>query len=466
MPLVAAYNGPAPGGGFLDWFPTTAANAGVNNPLPGNAAVTVQATLVSDFTAMVGGAGIYGCGIESQLESWYRFLVQPDPYCEPRGQRGWPGVLERGRHDDPARAGGLSATGFARRRDCPHRRERLGGRRSLAGRRGLPLHGSRLSARRWRLRSAQRIRPIRAARTQATAQNPNPPRYTALNDWGFDPNLRHVHMREKYGIDPQYPWQRYVLGLTSPMVPDRLGEYPSGRTTTSSAQRLHQSALCRVAAERPGAHGNRRLDDPLQSPGRDPHQGSHLLRHHRRRSEPALALRSERRPEKPALAGGLGTDSRRPAPRRVAIDTPSTDPANFNYNGIDPHMYESDKDRTTITGITFDTGAPMLSAAANSANGSDATNGREWTTDQPYNAMTGSYAPHVLPVDREYACIFPLATPRDCTHGAEQLPVRLPAHGDRHHGGPDAAAVQRRRIRRSRSLPRRIPRSASFRWPA
>jgi hypothetical protein len=29
--------------------------------------------------------------------------------------------------------------------------------------------------------------------------------------------------------------------------------------------------------------------------------------------------------------------------------------------------------------------------------------------------MTGSYAPHVLPVDREYACIFPLATPRDCT---------------------------------------------------
>ena len=29
---------------------------------------------------MVQGVGIWGCGIESQLESWYRFLVQPDPY--------------------------------------------------------------------------------------------------------------------------------------------------------------------------------------------------------------------------------------------------------------------------------------------------------------------------------------------------------------------------------------------------
>ncbi len=36
--------------------------------------------LIGDFSQVVQGAGIWGCGIESQLESWYRFLIQPDPY--------------------------------------------------------------------------------------------------------------------------------------------------------------------------------------------------------------------------------------------------------------------------------------------------------------------------------------------------------------------------------------------------
>ena len=39
--------------------------------------------------ALIQGVGTFGCGIESQLESWYRFLVQPDPYDSlgPRRQR-------------------------------------------------------------------------------------------------------------------------------------------------------------------------------------------------------------------------------------------------------------------------------------------------------------------------------------------------------------------------------------------
>ena len=40
--------------------------------------------------------------------------------------------------------------------------------------------------------------------------------------------LRHVHMPQKYGVVPQFPIQRYVLGLTSTKIPDRSGEYPSG----------------------------------------------------------------------------------------------------------------------------------------------------------------------------------------------------------------------------------------------
>jgi hypothetical protein len=31
--------------------------------------------LETDFAELVGGVGVFGCGIESQLESWYRFLI-------------------------------------------------------------------------------------------------------------------------------------------------------------------------------------------------------------------------------------------------------------------------------------------------------------------------------------------------------------------------------------------------------
>ncbi len=49
--------------------------------------------------------GESGCGIESQLESWYRFLIQPDPYgsIELVGEQAtWNGVdgnIIRQRHD-------------------------------------------------------------------------------------------------------------------------------------------------------------------------------------------------------------------------------------------------------------------------------------------------------------------------------------------------------------------------------
>jgi hypothetical protein len=63
------------------------------------------------------------------------------------------------------------------------------------------------------------------------------------------------------------------------------------------------------------------------------------------------------------------------------------------------------------------TGAPVPSngfavSAATSMNGSDPINGREWTTNSTKAEHNG-----VL-VDREYACIFPLDTPRDCSDSA------------------------------------------------
>ena len=86
--------------GFLYWYP--ASNA---MPPTQGTPVTSSATLESDFTDMVGGVGVFGCGIESQLETWYRFLIQPDPYSSLTsngGKANWSGVdttiLPSGQH--------------------------------------------------------------------------------------------------------------------------------------------------------------------------------------------------------------------------------------------------------------------------------------------------------------------------------------------------------------------------------
>ena len=65
-------------------------NAG-GDPLPnaaggflrfGAGGITDVQTLEDDISQLVGGVGGSGCGLEAQLESWYRFLVEPDPYVE------------------------------------------------------------------------------------------------------------------------------------------------------------------------------------------------------------------------------------------------------------------------------------------------------------------------------------------------------------------------------------------------
>ncbi len=60
--------------GFLSWDPDgTARNAA---PFPGEAD---RQAMVDNFQNLVTGAGESGCGYEASLEAWYRFLVDPDP---------------------------------------------------------------------------------------------------------------------------------------------------------------------------------------------------------------------------------------------------------------------------------------------------------------------------------------------------------------------------------------------------
>lgn len=66
-PAVATWDGR----GFLAWDPLSSKTP------PGSAD---EQGLAGELAALVRGAGEEGCGYEAQLESWYRFLIDPDPY--------------------------------------------------------------------------------------------------------------------------------------------------------------------------------------------------------------------------------------------------------------------------------------------------------------------------------------------------------------------------------------------------
>jgi hypothetical protein len=246
--------------------------------------------------------------------------------------------------------------------------------------------------------------------------------YSSPADWGYDPNLRHVHMQQKYGILPQYPLERYVLGLTSPKVPDRLHEYPGSPTyrggiaddptaledqsctnplfamSLPDGSQMDPTTLCNAA----GAGGIRTPDLVFFAHiGGVPHQ---LLQVNPcyPTSTPGC---SDRSPLKDTLTP---TDW---------ISILGTDPDHYDYTGIDPHMIEDYQPRA-------DAGL-LASPPQASGGGPDPIDGREWFTDTLVTANGGSVPAHNnLPVDREYACIFPLekpdgsANPRDCSNAA------------------------------------------------
>jgi hypothetical protein len=381
---------PAPTDQFLYWYPPQAngAPAGPGTPL------STVTQLESDFAQLVGGAGVFGCGIESQLESWYRFLIQPDPYESLVSQGGL------------AAWSGVDAVILQQRRDFL-RPDSLVSVIVLSDENDSEIDVRSLGQQGWNWMSTS-FNPPRG--TSACNTNPDDPAcvscasrtgdagqsdpncamgpYSAFNDWGMDLNLRHVHMKAKYGVDPQFPILRYVTGLSSPIVPDRLGEYPVGASayvgTNDCTNPLYAASLPDGSATDAATLCN--LPPGTRSP--------------------SLVFYTH--------IGGVPYELLHFAPGDVNASTLTdsdwvkilgNDPLHFDYTGIDPHMIESYAPRSGV-------------AAPGSANSADPVNGHDWVTD------TGTG--HVLNVDREYACIFPLAdssgnpTTRDCTQAQNQ----------------------------------------------
>jgi hypothetical protein len=470
------------GQSFLDWYPPPpagqaaypddpTATLGVQALSPVATALTMvgvggtnftTGTLEGDFSALVAGVHAFGCGIESQLESWYRFLIQPDPYASigaatttPFQSGQWVGydsVIIQERHDFLRPNSLVAIIVMSDENDSEiDTRSFSGIAANWMVSTFQPPHGTTPCATNPGAAGCQSCASLSAAAQAADPACATP--YTAQTDWGFNPNLRHVHMQQKYGISPQYPIQRYYLGLTSPVVPDRLHEYPSGAsfyrggtvgdpadlnctnplfappnadgsTSLPTGADMSPTTLCNAANP-----ANKTSRTPglvfFAHIGGVPHQ---LLQ--------ATAGAKDSITGQVTCAAGTPQanctqkDTLAPADwiailgRGAGTAMPGTPPS-YDYTGIDPHMIEAYAPRVAgnlPTGVT--TPVPLYApTAAGGFAGGDPINGGDWVTNNATMAAMPAPIHTNLYVDREYACIFPLVdstsgapTPRDCSN--------------------------------------------------
>jgi hypothetical protein len=361
---------------FLAWFPPGGENQKGTRP----AVTPIQDPHLfeSDFEDLVAGVHEFGCGYEAQLESWYRFLIQPDPYDDlvNDGQTvhlsGTDEVILQQRHDFLRPDSLVAIMLLTDENDSTIDPLALGGRAWAYENTvfpGSPTQGA--------------PRP-----TSACASNPSSTACRACNPGDSDPscatnggfyapdeypvNVRFFNMKQRLGVDPRFPLNRYVDALTSAKVPNRDGEHPNGApdylgqkncTNPLFAKNLPVAAkdeLCNLA------RGPRALDLVYFGViGGVPHELLHF--------DPTSADRSR-------LTDGDW------------LKILGRDPERYDFSGIDPHMLESTTPRAGLPGP----------GASNSA---DPINGRDWDTSGD---------------DLEYACVFDLAAPRDCASAVTQ----------------------------------------------
>lgn len=350
-----------------------------------------RATNITDVVDVVLGMGEKGCGLEAQLESAYRFLVQPDPWdlvkvasgraeydgidavvltqrraflrpdslvvvllltdeddstVDPRslGGTGWAFVANQYPGSTTTRADGVTTTAPRPTTAC-------------ASTPGSP------DCRSCAFGATCDVADPACAKVKRdpSCQGPYGIYYGPREDLL---NARFHRMKQRYGVDPQFPIARYVDGFTKERVPNRDEEHV--RTEKDGKPFLEEyggAATCTnplFAAALPGS-----TDDRCHLP-RGP-RGKELVMF--------------------GVLGGVPDKLVRPLDWTKVL---GAEPATFDTAGQDPHMNQSTLPRP---------GLPPVSATRGD-NGTDLTHGREWET-------SGN--------DLQYACTFALAASRVCT---------------------------------------------------
>jgi hypothetical protein len=398
------------GGNFLAWLPTVEKNQG--KPQPNVTPYTDAATLKSDFQALVSGTQEFGCGLEAQMESWYRFLVQPDPW----------NTIELDTSVNPPRAKlvGVDETLLRQRKDflredsllaiivVTDEEDSWSDPLSIGGRgwatRALSFPGSPTGL--MPRGTSACDQPVDPGNPKATGPNSSACTSCGFSGTDQDPNcqiscgagcagfytqaddglnIRYTNdMKRRYGLDPQFPVQRYVDGLRSPKVPDRNGEHKDGA----------------------GPYlGDKNCTNPIYAKDLPDNANGELCNLKRGVRTPDLVFF--------ALIGGVPwqflTEDPRPgstAPFKESLSEADwvrilgKDPATYQSEGIDFHMIETYKKNSR------DNKCPDTAP-----NNCDPINGKEWDTSTSK-----------LGLDLQYACIFDLPTPKNCAD-----PVNEPA---------------------------------------
>lgn len=340
---------------FLAWYPDVEQNQNKErHPDPPVPATRSIEKLGEAFRDLVIGVGQDGCGFEAQLESVYRFLVQPDP---------WTAIDVTA---DKASYGPANQVDveLLRQRAAFLRPDSLVAVIVLSDEDDSSVDPLAFQGSGWVFGETREL----PRATAACETDPASPACTSCRFAPADPsctarspvysleedplNVRFHAMKRRYGVDPQFPLSRYIDAFTKKVVPRRDSEHVNGVYvgTTDCTNPL-------FAARLP--------------------------------SEPNEELcRLPRGPRTPDLVyfgviGGVPNHLLPESGDASKIDWTKIvgkDPSRYDETGIDPHMIVSTKPRPGLPGPT-------------SADAADPVHGREWNT-------AGS--------DLQYACTFDL----------------------------------------------------------
>jgi hypothetical protein len=394
---------------YLAWLPDVPKNDGKSPPSGGVPAIKDRAQLVKDFASLVSGAQEFGCGLESQMESWYRFLVQPDPWDSiqldtsqsPAAAQlvGVDSVILQQRHDFLRSDSLLAVIVVTDEEDSWSDPMWLGGRGWLTRAQNntysttgqLPRGTTACSA------------PVDANNPTTTGPNDPACQWCAFNGTQNDPNcavnkglygpkedglnVRYTNdMKRRYGMNPQFPVQRYVDGLRRALVPDRQGEHFTTDNKFSSTYLGRKTCRNPIYADTLPTDPNGELCN--LKPGQ---RTSDLVFFGLIGGVPWQLL-TENAGKPPTDPGYTTAKFKEALSDQDWVRILGKDPATYQDEGIDPHMIESIKPRA---------GLPCQGSAPPTC---DPFNGKEWDTT---SSKVG--------IDLQYACTFTLPKPKDCT---------------------------------------------------
>jgi len=342
---------------FLAWYPDVEANSNkTRHPEPPVPATKSVAALGDAFRDLVVGVGQKGCGLEAQLESVYRFLVQPDPWTDIDL------VDKRASYGPKNRVDG----DLLRQRAAFLRPDSLVAVVVLSDEDDSSVDPLAFDGTAWRFgddaarfrgTSACQADPTSAsctscelAKSDAACSGSGGGQYAPEQD---RLNVRFHQMKRRYGVDPQFPISRYVDAFTKNKVPSRDNEHDKGRYVSNKADCTNPLFAARLPSQ---------PNDELCKLPRGP------------RTKDLVYF---------AVIGGVPNTLLPESGDVAAVDWTKVlgrDPARWDETGIDPHMIASTAPRA---------GLPAPSASDDA----DDVHGREWTTND---------------ADLQFACTFDL----------------------------------------------------------